>query len=133
MHQGVHQSIPYSAAGALPPQYTYFEKYCCSQAGCGVAEIRDEDLGKREESLVTTIKLMTHFSFNNATMTRLGSWLLWSAIFVATLAAGSQGAHRPKPKKTVALGRLRLTLSFSTARRSSTDSAHKIRTGLPMR
>ena len=39
---------------------------------------------------MTTIKLLTQFSFNNATMTKLGGWLIWSAIFVATLAVGPQ-------------------------------------------
>src|SRR5210317_2525296 len=37
------------------PLFNEFRKCCCDPVGCGVAEIRDEDLGKREESLVTTI------------------------------------------------------------------------------
>jgi len=72
------------------PLFNKFEKYSCGQVGCGVAEIRDEDLGKREESLVTTV--------NNTILTRLGSWLLWSAVFVASLGAG-QNASAALPKK----------------------------------
>jgi hypothetical protein len=77
MNHGIQQNYQYAAAGSQPARRL-------SVVGCGVAEIRDEDLGKREESLVTTV--------NNTILTRLGSWLLWSAVFVATLAV-APSAH----------------------------------------
>jgi len=39
--------------------------------------------------------LLTHISFNNAAVTKLGNWLFWSAIFVATLATGSNAHAAP--------------------------------------
>jgi hypothetical protein len=38
---------------------------------------------------VTTNKLLTGFSNNHNAKTKLGNWIFWSAIFVATLAAGT--------------------------------------------
>jgi len=50
---------------------------------------------------VTTRKLLTHIGFNNAAVTRLGNWLFWSAIFVATLATGSNAYAAPTCDQTI--------------------------------
>ena len=49
----------------------------------------------REESLVTTRKMLTQLSDNNAAVSKVGSWLFWLAVFVATLATGPNAHAAP--------------------------------------
>jgi hypothetical protein len=60
-----------------------------------------ECLGKREESLVTTKELLSLISLDNDKIRKLGNWLFWSAIFVATLAASPQAKAAIQCDKTI--------------------------------